>query len=67
MSALAVLTLFSHQANKQRDGDGTVKKCEAPGGPTGHKWIGYTLFVPLGLDRPTADKNAERQTDDKSA
>ena len=45
--------------------DGTVKKCEDPRGPTGHKWIGYTLFVPL--DRPTADKNAEQQTDDKSA
>ena len=45
--------------------DGTVKKCEDPRGPTGHKWIGYTLFV--RLDRPTADKNAEPQTDDKSA
>eukprot|EP00439_Symbiodinium_sp_Y106_P049166 s1310_g6.t1 len=45
--------------------DGTVKKCEDPRGPTGHKWIGYTLFVPL--DRPTADRNAEQQTDDKSA
>ena len=33
--------------------------------PVGHKWIGYTFFVPL--DRPTADKNAEQQTDDKSA
>ena len=40
--------------------DGTVKKCEDPRGPTGHKWIGYTFFVPL--DRPTADKNAEQQT-----
>ena len=45
--------------------DGAVKKCEDPRGPTGHKWIGYTLFAPL--DRPTADKNAEQQTDDKSA
>ena len=45
--------------------DGTVKKCEDPRSPTGHKWIGYTLFIPL--DRPTADKNAEQQTDDKSA
>ena len=45
--------------------DGTVKKCEDPRGPTGHKWIGYTLFVPL--DRPTAGKNAEQQTDDKNA
>ena len=32
------------------------------GGHTGHKWIGYTLFVPL--DRPTAGGNAEQQTDD---
>ena len=30
---------------------------------SGHKWIGCTLFVLL--DRPTADKNAEQQTDDK--
>ena len=45
--------------------DGTVKKCEDPRGPAGHKWIGYTLFVPL--DRPTAGKNAEQQTDDKNA
>ena len=45
--------------------DGTVKKCDDPRGPTGHKWVGYTLFVPL--DRPTADKNAEQQTDDKNA
>ena len=34
--------------------DGTVKTCEDPRGPTGHKWIGYMLFVPL--DRPTAGK-----------
>ena len=45
--------------------DGTVKKCENPRGPTGHKWIGYTLFVPLDR-RPTAGKNAEQQTDDKN-
>ena len=45
--------------------DGTVKKCDDPRGPTGHKWIGYTLFVPL--DRPTAGKHAEQQTDDKNA
>ena len=43
--------------------DGTVKKCDDPRGPTGQKWVGYTLFVPL--DRPTADKNAEQQTDNK--
>ena len=45
--------------------DGTVKKCEDPRGPAGHKRIGYILFDPL--DRSTADKNAEQQTDDKSA
>ena len=45
--------------------DGTVKKCEVPRDPTGPKWIGYILFVPL--DRSIADKNAEQQTDDKSA
>ncbi|CAE7876163.1 unnamed protein product, partial [Symbiodinium sp. KB8] len=45
--------------------DGSVKKCEDPRGHTGHKWIGYTLFVPL--DRLTAGGNAEQQTDDKSA
>ena len=45
--------------------DGTVKKCHDPRGSTGHKWVGYTLFAPL--DRPTADKNAEQQTDDKNA
>ena len=45
--------------------DGSVSKCEDPRGHTGHKWIGYTLFVPL--DRPTAGENAEQQTDDKSA
>ena len=45
--------------------DGTVKKCDDPRGSTGHKWVGYTLFVPL--DRPTADKNAEQQTDDRNA
>ena len=44
---------------------GTVKKCGDPRGPTGHKWVGYTLFVPF--DRPTADKNAEQQTNDKNA
>ena len=38
--------------------------CEDPRGPTGHKWIGYSLFVPL--DRTTAGKNAEQQTDDKN-
>ena len=36
-----------------------------PRGTIGHKWIGYTVFVPL--DRPTAGGNAEQQTDDKSA
>ena len=45
--------------------DGSVKKCDDPRGHTGHKWIGYALFVPL--DRPTAGGNAEQQTDDKSA
>ncbi|CAE7244187.1 unnamed protein product, partial [Symbiodinium microadriaticum] len=45
--------------------DGSVKKCDDPRGHTGHKWIGYTLFVPL--DRPTAGGNAEQHTDDKSA
>ena len=45
--------------------DGTVQKCDDPRGPTGHKWVGYTLFV--WLDRLTADKNAEQQTDDKNA
>ena len=44
--------------------DGSVKKCDDPRGQTGHKWIGYILFVPL--DRPTAG-GAEQQTDDKSA
>ena len=38
--------------------------CEDPRGPTGHKWIGYSWFVPL--DRTTAGKNAEQQTDDKN-
>ena len=38
--------------------DGSVKKCEDPRGQTGHKWIGYTLFVPL--DKPTAGGNAEQ-------
>ena len=45
--------------------DGSVRKCDDPRGHTGHKWIGYTLIVPL--DRPTAGGNAEQQTDDKSA
>ena len=45
--------------------DGTVRRCDDPSAKTGHKWVGYTLFVPL--DRPTAGENAEQQTDDKSA
>ena len=45
--------------------DGSVKKCENPRGPTGHRWTGYTLFVPL--DRPTAGENAEQETEDRSA
>ena len=45
--------------------DGTVKKCEDPRDPIGPKWIGYILFDPL--DRSTAGKNTEQQTDDKSA
>ena len=45
--------------------DGSVKKCEDPRNPTGHKWTGYTLFAPL--DRPTAGENAEQETEDRSA
>eukprot|EP00439_Symbiodinium_sp_Y106_P044119 s5111_g5.t1 len=45
--------------------DGIVKKCEDPRSPTGHKWTGYTLFVPL--DRLTAGENAEQETEDRSA
>ena len=45
--------------------DGSVKKCENPRGPTGHRWTGYTLFVPL--DRPIAGENAEQETEDRSA
>ncbi|CAE7827922.1 unnamed protein product, partial [Symbiodinium sp. CCMP2456] len=45
--------------------DGSVKKFEDPRGPTGHKWTGYTLFVPL--DRPAAGENAEQETEDRSA
>ena len=42
--------------------DGSVKKCEDPRSPTGHKWTGYTLFVPLA-----AGENAEQETEDRSA
>eukprot|EP00439_Symbiodinium_sp_Y106_P058114 s227_g8.t1 len=45
--------------------DRSVKKCENQRGPTGHRWTGYTLFVPLG--RPTAGENAEQETEDRSA
>ena len=45
--------------------DGSVKKCEDPRGPTGHKWTGYTVFVLL--DRPVAGENAEQETEDRSA
>ncbi|CAE7352113.1 GIP, partial [Symbiodinium sp. CCMP2456] len=44
--------------------DGTVKRCDEPRASTGHKWIGYTLFVPL--DRPKAGEN-EQETEDKNA
>ena len=42
-----------------------MKKSQESRGPTGHKWIGCTLLVPL--DRPTAGENAEQETEDRSA